>query len=741
MNAHFPRSLSTMSSTEYPDALLQSLDILIRREIKHMRRTRASVFGTAPTPEWQGLVISDAEADALVNRSASAQRSSQSSEHIAADETDAALEHARSRIAQFESDAQARGDTLRFCELVTRFHLDDFEKYVLLIALATELDLKYERLYAYLNDDVTRTRPTIELALRLLCATPEERFILRRAFASSAPLCEWQLITFVENSHARPAAQLARPFQLNERIVEYLMGWDDIDTRLRPLFVREHVTNHALPVAVQEQLRQWADGWSAWRDAAPVIHIHGRYGSGKRAAAQFLCDALNRPLVLLDAAELANANATEISNALKLAERETRLSSALIGWMHADALLDAQREANAARRVFLKRLAAQSTPTFLFTERAWEPGASLASRPLVRLELDMPTLAERRELWMNRLNGSGQFLSDAELDALAARYRLTAGQIHDAVQRAHALAWTRDAAQKHVAPHDVNLAARSQMQPALGMFARKIEPHYGWDDIVLPPQPLATLQMICAVMRQRARVYGEWGLGKWTQGAGILALFAGASGTGKTMAAEIIARELALDLYKIDLSAVVSKYIGETEKNLERIFREAEDSAAILFFDEADALFGKRSEVRDAHDRYANIEVAYLLQRTEQYDGLVILTSNLKKNMDDAFLRRIHFAVEFPLPEEAERFEIWRRTLPPTAPQADDIDLELLARKLKLAGGSIRNIVLAAAFLAADERVPVAMRHLTRAANYEYQKIGKLMVEGVKDGSESLARQ
>jgi SpoVK/Ycf46/Vps4 family AAA+-type ATPase len=238
------------------------------------------------------------------------------------------------------------------------------------------------------------------------------------------------------------------------------------------------------------------------------------------------------------------------------------------------------------------------------------------------------------------------------------------------------------------------------------------------------------LKLISTMIRHRPVVYGEWGFDrKLAMGKGVIALFAGASGTGKTMAAEILANDLGLDLYRIDLSSVVNKYIGETEKNLERLFSEAQESDAILFFDEADALFGKRSGVSDAHDRYANIETAYLLQRTEEYNGLVMLASNLPKNMDDAFMRRIHFTVNFPAPEEPERLEIWRRSFPVEAPLADDLDLHFLARKLKITGGNIRNIILAAAFLAAEEKERIAMRHLIRAAGYEFQKMGKMLLE------------
>jgi SpoVK/Ycf46/Vps4 family AAA+-type ATPase len=260
----------------------------------------------------------------------------------------------------------------------------------------------------------------------------------------------------------------------------------------------------------------------------------------------------------------------------------------------------------------------------------------------------------------------------------------------------------------------------------LGELAKKIEPHFQWGDLVLPRDVLHQLQEVTAQVKYRTRVFEEWGFEqKLSLGRGLHALFAGPSGTGKTMAAEIMASELGLDLYKIDLSNVVSKYIGETEKNLARIFDEAEATSAILFFDEADALFGKRSEVNDAHDRYANVETSFLLQRMEEYAGMTILATNLRRNMDDAFLRRLAFAVQFPFPEEPERLRIWRAVFPAATPRARDLDLEFMARQFKLAGGNIKNVALAAAFLAATDGGVVSMAHVIRATRRELQKMGR----------------
>jgi hypothetical protein len=261
----------------------------------------------------------------------------------------------------------------------------------------------------------------------------------------------------------------------------------------------------------------------------------------------------------------------------------------------------------------------------------------------------------------------------------------------------------------------------------LSQLARRMEPRYGWDDLVLPDDQKAMLRELVATVQQRVRVLGDWGIGrKLASSDGVTALFAGPPGTGKTMAAEVMAHELRRDLYKIDLSAIVSKFIGETEKNLKRIFSEAERTEAILFFDEADAIFGKRSEVKDAHDRFANIEVSYLLQRMEAYNGITILATNLRANLDDAFTRRLHFAIDFPFPEAGDRLRIWQTLFPPELPREADLDFAGMAQRYKLAGGGIRNIIVSAAFLAASNGGVVTMAHLAHGARREMQKMGRL---------------
>jgi AAA+ superfamily predicted ATPase len=736
-------------SLDHVLAHLARLDLRLRRAVLSLRRQLAP-----PTEdEFRGLYISDQQADALLDRppgTAMLGAGDPADEEAAA--LDRAIGAADELLRRREAGAAQGGPALRLELLRRRFGLSAFERDVLVVALAAEVDLKYERLFAYLQDDVTRKRPTVDLVLQLLCDTLPERLLARRAFVPPAPLLRWELLTVHDDPQARHPVLPARYLRLDDRVAGYLLGSDEIDARLAAL-------REPAPAASPDSLpaetaaRVGAFGAALDRDdrdatqfpplpgspaprarpgrgplGAPVFLLHGRYGSGRHGAAVALAGAARRPLLCLNASRLAGGEA-EMEGALLLAEREALLTGALLCWTEAGDLLHPRPERAPVGRAFHQALARGRAPAVLLAERAWEPAGALQGRPFVRLELPETTYAERRRLWAAGLHGR-EGLTEAELGALAGRYRLTAGQIRDALARAGTLAWARDPGNGHLSAADVDAACRAQAQHRLSALAHQLTPRYGWEDIVLPGDELTALRLICAHIRRRPTVYGEWGFDrKLAAGKGVVALFAGQSGTGKTMAAEIIAGDLGLDLYRIDLSAVVDKYIGETEKNLEKLFQEAQDSDAILFFDEADALFGKRSGVRDAHDRYANVETAYLLQRTEAYDGLVILASNFPKNIDEAFARRLHFTITFPVPEEPERLEIWRRTFPAEAPVAPDVDLPFLARRLEITGGNIRNIILAAAFLAADEGRPISMRHLILGARQEYQKLGKMMHE------------
>jgi len=420
---------------------------------------------------------------------------------------------------------------------------------------------------------------------------------------------------------------------------------------------------------------------------------------------------------------LERPNARELS---RLLLREAQLHNAVL---YVSGLDDARElESPMRRQDFLETLSQHRGITILAGKKRWAPlpGAALAVQPI---PFNVLNFAESCSWWSAELARHGLTLEKASLELLAARFRLTAGQIRTALAGAMLESEWRGAGQvsaPELSLDDLCSAARAQCGHDLGRLANKIEPRYGWDDIILPPDPLEHLREICAQAAYRTVVYGDWGFDrKLSLGKGLNVLFTGSSGTGKTMAAEVLARELRLDLYRIDLSQVVSKYIGESEKNLDRIFTAAENSNAILFFDEADALFGKRSEVRDSHDRYANVEISYLLQKMEEYQGISILATNLRQNIDDAFMRRLQAVVEFPFPDEEYRARIWKNVFPAQAPIAPEVDFKALAHEVQLAGGNIKNMALTAAFYAAAEGGVVCMEHLIQASHREHQKIGR----------------
>ena len=373
----------------------------------------------------------------------------------------------------------------------------------------------------------------------------------------------------------------------------------------------------------------------------------------------------------------------------------------------------------------IRSLADAPVRTLVLTgTRTWDPAWS-GDDPLV-VDAPVPTVDERRRI-LARALGDGAGPTDTGTIERAAQFRLPPEHLDRAARSASVRARAHGRA---VSEDDLLGGVRAQNGAGLERLARRVEPAVAWADLVLPAHVLVQMKELVARVRRRDRVLDDWGLGHGTsRNRGIKALFAGESGTGKTMSAEVLAGELGLDLYVIDLSTVVDKYIGETEKNLDRIFAEAERVNGVLLFDEADALFGKRSDVQDAHDRYANVETAYLLQRMDTFEGLAVLTTNLRSNIDEAFARRLDVIVDFPMPEDADRRRLWELHLGPSVPRADDIDLDFLARSFRIAGGNIRNVALGAAYLAADDDRAVSMVDLVRATEREYRKLGRLCVE------------
>ena len=632
--------------------------------------------------------------------------------------------------------------------LAHMYGLSGFDLDVMIIALAPELDLRYERVYAYLQDDVTRRHPSVDLTLNLLCSTAEAKLARRTHFGSDAPLVQHGLVQLLADpAHLRPPL-LAHYLKLEDQVVRFLLGQKSLDARLVSCCQLVQPTASLAGLTVSEEVKRALPVLMAQAqksDKSLKLYFQGPQGVRRRQAAEALAQKSESPLLVVDVAG-ALAASTDFGQLLKLIFREARLQGALLYLDGMDALLEAERAQS--YKQLLAALREAGGVTIMAGESPLGKTAQAAGQVLT-VSFPRPDFTARRASWGDSLGEHGVKLNRSDLDALAGRFRLTHGEIESAVNTATDRALWRRAAQpakrsgskkgarasgsqSGARPEllDLFASARDQSSNNLSNLARKIKPKYEWKDIVLPPDQLDQLTEICNRAKYRHVVSGEWGFArKQSLGNGLNALFSGPPGTGKTMAAEVIANELHLDLYKIDLSQVVSKYIGETEKNLDRIFHEAQTSFSILFFDEADALFGKRSEVNDAHDRYANIEVGYLLQKMEEYDGIAILATNLRQNMDEAFLRRMHVILEFTFPDENYRKSIWQSIFPGAAPLHKDVDFERLAREIKLAGGNIKSIAMTAAYYAASNGRRIRMSHLMLAARREFQKLGRTWSE------------
>jgi hypothetical protein len=615
------------------------------------------------------------------------------------------------RLLGEEAEEFPEGQEHRVAALTAACGLSPLEEGIVRLCLAAETRPGVERLIAYAQDDVSRRRPRVELALRLLASDP---LAALGAFDEQTPLRRHRLVELLDDP-GQPATPLpSKTLVLDDRVLRFLLGGDGIDAAIAGS-MRLHRAAPVPPPATPEI--EAVARYPATAIKPPLVALQGPDPGLLRDAA--LCIAAGAGLQGVLEFEPGRLRDFPVFEALARAGREAALQGTALLVTGLDAA-EAQ-----LRDQLLALIGGTAAPLTLL---ASEGGGVAFAGPL----LHVPGLDHEARLarWLAAVADVNCPADTTGLDALAGKFRLGADGIASAVRTALGRATARDPSAPAISREDLYAGARAQSAPILSTLASKIAPHYVWGDIVLEDDPLEQLREFCGMVEHRHLVYDTWGFDrKLAMGKGVIALFAGQSGTGKTMAADVIAGQLGLDLYKIDLSGVVSKYIGETEKNLGAIFRDAESSNAILFFDEADALFGKRSEVRDAHDRYANIETAYLLQRMEEYSGAVILSTNLKMNLDEAFLRRMHFVIDFPMPEEPYRLQIWQSTIPPQLPLSPDIDLPFLARQFKISGGNIRNIVLAAAFLAAQEGGPMGMRHLIRATRREFQKLGRMVTE------------
>lgn len=599
------------------------------------------------------------------------------------------------------------------------FGLNQLDCHILLVCLAPELDRRYERLYAYLQDDVSQRRPTVNLLVNLLGGDVNERFAVWDRLKPHMPLRTHRLIEVSGESQNHPTF-LAHQLKLDNRVLGFLMGDDHVDARLKTSVVvrpagkaQENIApaSNTLRAALQHNTKE-----------PPIVHMQGMPGAGREAAALSACAEIGVPLTTIRMSELKELEGGIEAN-WPLAIRESYLARSVL-LIHEWELCLKTEDMQAPADLWQSVLNYPGV-VFLCSRETFEPLDEGRTRRLIRVKFELPTYDFRYAAWRDALANHGVFLGNEDIVELASKFKLTDVQIKRAVNTASDLAASRG---EQLTTVDLVAGAQAHSSLKLGRLAKRIVPRYTWTDLILPPDRVQVLREICSRIRFAHVINESWGFSHRVSAApGVTALFAGDSGTGKTLAAEVIAQDLGLLLYKIDLSAVVSKYIGETEKNLSVIFDEAHQSNAVLFFDEADALFGKRSEVKDAHDRYANLEVAYLLQQLEVYEGVAILATNLRQNLDEAFTRRLSFLVDFPFPEREYREKLWGSHFPPEAPIGRDVDLHELSDRFALAGGNIRNAAIASAYLAAADGQEITMAHIRHAIRREHQKMGRLI--------------
>jgi hypothetical protein len=604
-------------------------------------------------------------------------------------------------LVSVEVSAQKRFDRIR-----EAFGLSSFDLDVLLVALAPEVDARYERLYAFIQDDVARKRPTVDLTLNLLCASVPEKLERLGRFAADAPLVRNGLVRLLPSDGQADSVRLAASIRVDEVVLGFLLGHEWLDSRL------------ACCCRFLGAASATGSGGASPAGLPLVIYIQSEdldeaLGATSRRAG-------DRRVLAVDVEQALCAGGGDWDSLLAAVFRTALLGGETVLIHRADLLLEAEHSARLGQ--LLRRAASHREDVYFDGPARWEP-ADRPTVPVVTLERTSRIASQSVATWEQALIRQGAGGDPAVVERLAATFpSLGAAQIGAAVL--HAVREGRGNGSGPPSDEALLEGARLQTRGALRGLAERVPITPSWDELVLPPGTLAQLREISLRVTRRATVMDDWGFAGRRYGRGTTVLFSGSSGTGKTFAAAVLAAEIGQDLYRIDLASVVSKYIGETEKKLAQLFDGAERANCVLLFDEADALFGKRSDVRDAHDRYANQEVAYLLQRVERFAGLAILTSNMSGSIDPAFARRFDASVFFELPDLAARHRLWERALPAAAPRDGDLDLALLARKVRISGGVIGKAALAAAFLAAEEGTPIAMRHLLHALRREVASLG-----------------
>ncbi|HVC14923.1 MAG TPA: ATP-binding protein [Acidimicrobiales bacterium] len=668
------------------------------------RRREAGEASSDPMP---GLVVSDAKAVWLVNGASPFSDildfDGAAARGAAYDET---VEWLLSEVEAEADVAEKAGELLRLRALERRFGLDAQSLEILVVALAPEVDRRFEQLYGYLNDDITRRRATVGLALELV-GMPLASVAARRLVGPGAPLVRRGLVVLEGADRPWPGREL----QVPDRVAGWCLGHDapDPDVASVAELSGPRVPDDAPVPDVAPALGSWLEQHEG------IVYLREAPGASGRWLGTMAWAAAGMPALVCHLDRITHgATVVEVAAA---AAREAALQGAGLVAGPIDVV-------DGPVRAVVEAVTRVPGGVVLHGRGRWDESWS-RSTPVV-MPVPLPTVQELAPHWDHALRDA-PLAPGLDATAATAQFRLSPEQVWRAAEVARGQA---ELAGGTIDATALRAGAREHNNPGLERLAQRIEPAVGWSDLVLPDAVASHLREIVARAGHRDTVLGQWGMRPGgRRGRGVVALFCGVSGTGKTMSAEVLAGELGIDLYVVDLASVVDKYVGETEKNLERVFSEADGVGGVLLFDEADALFAKRSEVRGANDRYANVEVAYLLQRMERFDGLALLSTNLRSNIDDAFVRRLDAIVEFPTPDAVLRRSLWERSLTAAVPRGDDLDLGFLAESFSLTGGNIRSVCLSAAYAAADSGEPVTMAVFVRCLAREYRKLGRLCTE------------
>ena len=606
--------------------------------------------------------------------------------------------------------------------------LSEPERRIVLVALTPELDVRVGRLFAEVTESIGFSRPTVASCLYLASASMLEQLTFRPFLMPSANLIEGGWIS-IEPSGSR--TWLESEVRVSSAAVQLLLDQPVTGTDRDSLSrIWEHgptLTDVVLPAPVGRLLDRFIDRARhiSPHEGSLVLLLTGPSGTGKTLTARATAAQLERPLLLVDPIG-AMLRRDELETRLEQLSREARLVNGILFFDECEGWFEARLRGDRTVLRMLELLDRQQQVVILATNMADALDAALDRRVALRLDFDMPTRAMRKELWNLHLRRDS-LAPDVDSEWLAERYEVTGGHIANATEAARQTANGRKE-DCSITAADLESAADLQVRHRLSRLAVETPTHLGLNDLVVPDDIRSKLCEIIAAVRNRRLLFEEWGFGKkLSTGKGLCVLFRGDPGTGKTLSADVLASELKLPLYRASIPRIVSKYVGETERNLERTFREATAARGILLFDEADALFSKRVEVSSAQDRYSNMEVNLLLQEIERFDGVVILTTNLSAAIDQAFERRLNFKVDFPFPEAEDRAKIWQMLIPSEAPVVEAIDFDVLGEIYELSGGSIKNVVLRAAYSAAQRKEPISSDLLEEAARNEYRELGKLV--------------